>query len=1025
MLYEKSHLDHLSDDLFRNPDSEYRGAPFWAWNCRLDEKTIDEQTGMFQKMGFGGYHVHVRTGLDTPYLGDEYMHMVRRAIEDGKAKGMRTWLYDEDRWPSGFAGGKVTKNIAYRARFLKFELVKNSQEVQEADNVLALYQVQLNPDGTLSSYRRIRKNDEMAIPSAPAEGLWAAFEETEAPSPWYNGQTYVDTLNKRATQEFIRTTHERYKEAIGDEFGKAVRTMFTDEPEFTLKTTLKNAFSAGPAILPWTDDLPETFEAQYHLSILDHLPQVVWDLPDGQASKVRYAYHDHVTERFAQAYCDTLGQWCRENGLMLTGHMMQEPTLQSQTEMVGEAMRSYRAFALPGIDMLCDFHEYTTAKQAQSAVHQQGNEGMLSELYGVTGWNYDFRGHKLQGDWQAALGVTARVPHLAWMSMKGEAKRDYPASIAYQSPWWDQYPLVEDHFARLNTALTRGTPLVSVGVIHPIETYWLHFGPEQETGKARQKLEEQFDLITKTLLFNLIDFDFICESRLPELNEKGGAPLMVGKMAYRTVLVPGLETMRKTTLERLKAFRNAGGRLVFLGDCPHLVDAESSDEVRDLFEKSEHLPFTASAIANALESERIVDIRQMDGSRTSVYLHQLRQDGDGRWLFIARGKNPENPDKDEAPVLTISVKGEAAPILYDTQTGSIKPLPADYKEGKTFIRWRFYLHDSLLLYLKSGRSNVSGSAKEDTGFEEAVSSRCPETVPVTLAEPNALLLDMAEYAVDEEPYEKEEELLRSGNAARKKLGLAPHRKEVVQPYLLPKDKPRHQLRLRFHIESELEASGIKLALEDADTTKIRWNGVPVSSETDGWYVDKAIRTVPLPPLKKGVNTLELVQPFGERTNTEWCYLLGDFGVKWEGEKKIITFPVKSLSWGDITTQGLPFYTGNLTYHLNLEYGKDTWINVPSYRGALIRVSVDGKDVGPIVYSPYLLRLPDMEEGTHNVNLTLYNTRQNGFGQVHHAVTGYYYQDPNSWRTEGREWTYGYTLFETGILASPLLLRKNS
>ncbi len=78
--------------------------------------------------------------------------------------------------------------------------------------------------------------------------------------------------------------------------------------------------------------------------------------------------------------------------------------------------------------MLCDRREFTTAKQAQSAAHQFGYPGVLSELYGVTNWDFDFRGHKLQGDWQAALGVTVRVPHLSWVSMGGEAKRDYPAS---------------------------------------------------------------------------------------------------------------------------------------------------------------------------------------------------------------------------------------------------------------------------------------------------------------------------------------------------------------------------------------------------------------------------------------------------------------------------------------------------------------------------------------------------------------------------------------------------------------------
>ena len=157
----------------------------------------------------------------------------------------------------------------------------------------------------------------------------------------------------------------------------------------------------------------------------------------------------------------------------MTGHLMMEPTLDSQSRHVGEAMRSYREFGIPGIDMLADRHEYTTAKQAQSAAHQFGCPGVASELYGVTNWNFDFRGHKHQGDWQAALGVTVRVPHLSWMYMGGESKRDYPAPIDAHSPWYKRYRLIEDHFARLNTALTRGKARVNVGVIHPVESYWI------------------------------------------------------------------------------------------------------------------------------------------------------------------------------------------------------------------------------------------------------------------------------------------------------------------------------------------------------------------------------------------------------------------------------------------------------------------------------------------------------------------------------------------------------------------------
>ena len=104
---------------------------------------------------------------------------------------------------------------------------------------------------------------------------------------------------------------------------------------------------------------------------------------------------------------------------------------------------------------------------------------------------YDFVGHKSQGDWQAALGVTLRVLHLSWVSMTGEAKRDNPASIFYQSPWYREYPVVENHFARVNTALTRGKPRVRVGMIHPIESFWLAYGPQDKTGAERKRQEKE------------------------------------------------------------------------------------------------------------------------------------------------------------------------------------------------------------------------------------------------------------------------------------------------------------------------------------------------------------------------------------------------------------------------------------------------------------------------------------------------------------------------------------------------------
>ena len=110
MLYKKNTTPSLDPELFRNPTSEYRGAPFWSWNTKLEKEELMRQIGCLKEMGMGGFHMHSRTGLATEYLSDEFMDLVKACTDRAEQEGMLAWLYDEDRWPSGFAGGLVTKN---------------------------------------------------------------------------------------------------------------------------------------------------------------------------------------------------------------------------------------------------------------------------------------------------------------------------------------------------------------------------------------------------------------------------------------------------------------------------------------------------------------------------------------------------------------------------------------------------------------------------------------------------------------------------------------------------------------------------------------------------------------------------------------------------------------------------------------------------------------------------------------------------------------------------------------------------
>ena len=1026
MLYPRSTDESLSRELFENPGSEYRGTPFWAWNCTLEKDELLRQLEVLKQMGLGGAHMHVRTGMATPYLSDEHMALIKACVDKCRDEKMLAWLYDEDRWPSGAAGGLVTKDPQYRARHLLMttepygaengqgEITEMSGRSGRSNNgyLLACYDVVLDDSGCLKSARRIDEK-------AEAEGRkWYAYVETDPCNPWYNNQTYANTLDKATIDRFIEVTYERYLETVGEDFGGVVPAIFTDEPQFSHKGTLGFASEASDVILPWSDDVPDTFREAYGEDIVAHLPQLLWELPGGETSLIRYHYHDHIAERFASAFADRCGKWCGEHGLMLTGHMMEEPTLKSQTAALGETMRSYRSFQLPGIDMLCASFELTTAKQAQSAAHQYGRPGVLSELYGVTGWAFDFRGHKLHGDWQAALGVTVRVQHLSWVSMKGEAKRDYPASINYQSPWWQDYACVEDHFARVNTALTRGKPLVRVGVIHPVESYWLHWGPAEQTHGVREEMDAQFQNLTRWLLTGGIDFDFISESLLPTQCAEGSAPLKVGEMAYDAILVPGCETLRSTTLERLEAFSAAGGKLIFLGNAPTLADAIPSERGKALWLKSCHVAFQQETVLNALEDVRVLDIRNADGSRTGNLIHQLRRDGDGLWLFVAHCCEPYNKDIPRGQDVRITVNGEYAAQIWDTQTGKVRAADAFTSGGKTVIRATLYDYDSLLLRLEScGEQDVY----EKTEARVSARIALPDCVEYELDECNVYLLDKAEYALDDGDYRPAMELLRADNVLREELGWPSRRGAVAQPWTVEEEKTEHTVRLRFTVISQIDADGVALALEDAELVHVVFNGQKITAEPNGWYVDKSIGRIALGSLRKGENSIEVALPFGRRTNVEWCYLLGDFGVALCGEHRQIIPRAEKLAFASVTTQTLPHYGGNIRYKLPFHSnGGSLRVTIPHYSGTALRVALDGKPLGHVIYPPYVMDLGKPEAGDHELTLTLLGNRENAFGPLHRADVTNSWVGPDAWRTTGYEWTESYWLTELGIRTAPWL-----
>jgi hypothetical protein len=496
----------------------------------------------------------------------------------------------------------------------------------------------------------------------------------------------------------------------------------------------------------------------------------------------------------------------------------------------------------------------------------------------------------------------------------------------------------------------------------------------------------------------------------------GPVEFVVGEGRYGAVIVPGLRTIRGTTLERLERFRDAGGTVIFAGEAPSLVDAEPSQRAIQLAERCARVPLARGPILAAVEPLREVGARLADGRPADTLLHQIRVDGERRYVFFCN-LDRERPREG----VQISLRGEWAVTLLDTLTGERAPLAASYRDGLTAVEWDFAPHGHLLLELEPGRREA-GERPRRRALAEA--GRLAGPVPVTLSEPNALLLDQAEWRLDGEAWQPAEELLRLDNRVRERLGYPIRINRIAQPWVEPDDPPAHTLSLRFALQLDVAVAEPALALERADQIDITLDGEAVPSAVTGWYADEAIQTVRLPRLEARSHEIVLTMRYGRNTTVEWCYLLGDFGVVVAGSRARVVAPVRELAFGDWTGQGLPFYGGNVTYHCTLAGGGAPLVlRAAKFRAPLLTADLDGRRLGSLAFAPFELDLGALAPGSHTLDITAYGSRVNSFGCVHNADEHAFWFGPNAWRTTGDDWSYEYRLKPAGLLAAPRLLAE--
>ena len=965
-------------------DAAFRSAPFWAWNGKLAPAEIRRQVRIMNTMKMGGFFMHSRNGLATEYLGKEWFDCVHAAVDEARKLGMKAYLYDEDRWPSGAAGGLITQEKRFRMRYLEHYAPEETVPGDPEDvTEVGLFALKTAPGGTVAEYRRVAPGE----PAAPGWELRRFVVRTAASEGRYNGGAYLDTMDPDAVKAFLDSTHERYWQECGNDFGSVIPAIFTDEPNY-LDLIARNR-------RPWSAHFAKRYREEYGSDLLAVLPELFF--PCGKTfSTARYRYYRLLTKLFTENFLKALGEWCASHRLELTGHLLREDTLTQQIMAVGAAMPGYEFMQMPGIDLLTErWLVCNTVKQVASVARQLGRKRVLSETYGCTGWDFPLSGHKALGDWQFALGVNFRCQHLYWYTMRGAAKRDYPASIGGQSPWYAVHGALEDYFARLGELLSECTVPTRLLVLHPVETMWGYAADYGKDGSFAPAYDREFARLANHLIGNHLEFDYGDESLLAKYGAAEAGLLRVGEVRYDRVLLPEIATLRRSTAQLLAEFAARGGKVDCLGEVPQFLDGmpDEAGELAALYRNFRRLD--GGDCAARLKAELGgVFVTLPGGREATALLTRVGEVNTRITVIFAVNLGCELPDvPTQAPWLEdrklaldgldFRIAAPAGRVVAELDLRSGKLRAVNAVRDAEFYRWQadFAPQESRCFVIGEAAALPEVAAETTHSGAIAVPLR---SFPALPDEPNLLVLDRARAKIGSDPATAETSILEVDKLVRQRLGLRLRGGDAEQPWFRRPDPARHlavTLEYAFFCETVPTAPSA-LILESPELFTIELNGRRIESRSDGFWCDPALEKIAVAPelFRTGRNELRLALEYRDGfAGLEAVCLAGDFGVRAE---TTLTAPAPVRAGRPLTEQGWGFYAGNLTYPFEFELAQAGrgLLAFAAWRGTALGVRWDDGEECVLFGAPWRSLSPcELAPGKHRMTVTVYGSRRNALG----------------------------------------------
>jgi len=558
---------------WRNPPPEYGPEPYFDMSGDVDQTEVERDLDAMKALGFRA--VTPQAGVDMPfeYLSPEYFKFFKMLVTEAKKRDMRVWIVDDIGYPSGFAGGRFTREkpelrmqtlsaerIAVEGgRTLRRALSRDTVAVTAIGDDRSTVTVPINngsidwtaPPGNWqvlviehhfeTSPTRSETNPKLATEPRPNTNNVQAKDKS---------QSLEDYLNPEATKQFLAFTHEQYKKYLGDEFGKTILGFRGDEPDYTVSG------------LPWTQSLIDRFQQIKGYDIRPYVATFL--LPRGtritpEQERAKADYWDVFSILFAESFFKVQADWCAANHLEYQVHLNHEEAELELTHSEGDFFRDMRSVQVPGIDTTR--HQIWTdtisdfPRLASSVSHVYGKPRAFTESFASYKPAADVSTARYVLTEQFVRGVN--LAELMFFPSSNVGGR--PATTLMEQPG---LPALMQYIGRLSYLMSMGRPTASVALYLPSSSLWLN----------DRAADTQFVSTERLLSEHQIDFDIVSEDALAKdlVPGNGTFETMSGNL-FRTVILPSVPLLSQAALERLRGFAASGGHVVFLGRTPSLI----------------------------------------------------------------------------------------------------------------------------------------------------------------------------------------------------------------------------------------------------------------------------------------------------------------------------------------------------------------------------------------------------------------------------------------------------------------------